>query len=202
MAADAQNQEKSLVKAAADGAVAGAMTGAGAVETGHLLKDGHQAAMRYGKNQPLGDLPTNADLLAQIAIDQKARPHQLYDRLNYKDEKDVAAHMTPEELRSVGQIVDAIKHQNYGSANTEGSLAAALKQYKDNAPRLGELKDMIALELERQKLTNYHVDIQAYSERGKDKRAVLVSNDKNRTSVSFTTDGVKGSDDLNKLIYD
>ncbi|HEY9756664.1 MAG TPA: hypothetical protein V6C97_15965 [Oculatellaceae cyanobacterium] len=201
MAAD-QKSEKPVVSRAGDAAAAGTAGKAG-VDGAQVLQEGQQAALSYGKNQKLGDLPTSADLLAQIAIDEKAHGHgQQFDRLPYKKEREIAAHLTPEDLQSIGKIVDAIKSKNYGSSSTDGSLAEALKQYQDNPQHLIDMKDMITLELERQKLGYYNVDVQSYSEKDKPKAAFFVSNSRTKTDIGFTTDGVKVPPSLGKLIYD
>ncbi|HEY9681486.1 MAG TPA: hypothetical protein V6C89_11330 [Drouetiella sp.] len=202
MAAD-QKQEKPAITTAGDASLAGAAAkGAGAhVDGAQVLQEGQQAALSYGKNQKLGDLPTSADLLAQIAVDEKTHGQQ-FDRLPYKREREIASHLTPEDLHSIGKIVDAIKSKSYGSSDTAGSLAEELKHYQDKPQHLIEMKDMITLELERQKLGYYNVDVQGYSEKGVPKAAFFVSNNRTKTDVGFTTDGVKVPAELGKLIYD
>ena len=171
-----------------------------------VLTGGDAAARNYGKGAQLGDLPTSAELLKQIDQDQKDRVTG-FDRLPFSKEREIAKQLSAEELQGVAAMVDAIKHHKLGAAGTSESgnaLGDAVRRFQKDPARLVEIKDMLQVELERQKLDKqYQIDVKGYQEKNGEARAlVLVSNTKNHSSAGILSDGTKAPKELLNFIYD
>lgn len=211
MGIEATNPEKTVSKTpTGDAAEKGATTKPLTSGESLTVKGGDDAARQYGKGGSIGDLPTTQNLLDQIKKDEKAGVHDI-NRRPFKEEEATARKMTPEDLRDVGAVVNAIKNKAFGEAHkdgsTEQSLGDALKKFHDDPKRLQRLADMVQLELERQNLNKtFSLDVQAYKEKnGQDKAALVVSRVNDQTGKSIfgmTTDGTKAPKELLTLFYD
>jgi hypothetical protein len=202
MELDSQNPQKSVTKIEPtnDAGNSGANADLGA----SMLRGGDSAAKNYGKSAQLGDLPTNADLLKQIDLDQKANVTG-FERPPFSKEKELVRSLSADDLKNIGSLIDSIKHKKLGeSGKGEENLGDAIKRFQKDPTHLVALKDALQLELERQHLDKqYQVDVKGYKEKsGKDSAILLVSNMKDQSSVGITTDGKKAPNELLNFLYD
>jgi hypothetical protein len=202
MGLDSQNADKPIVKTEpADGTKpVGANPDLGA----SLLRNGDSAAKDYGKSAALGDLPTAADLLKQIDQDSKALVTG-FDRQSFDKDRELVRKLSPDDLKSVGALVDSIKHQKFGaSGDAEENLGDIVKRFQKDPTHLFAIKDAVQLELERQQLDKqYQVDVMGYKEKsGKDGAVFVVSKTKEQSSFGITTDGKKAPKELLNFLYD
>ena len=201
MAADSPIPDKPAAPAkVGDGAVSHPPAGAAEVNGASVLQSGDAAARQYGKGGSLGDLPTNADLLKQIASDQKTGVSS-FDRLPFNKEAEIATKMTADDLKTVGAMVDAIKNRNYDHNESKpGSMFDLVNGVEPH--KLAQLKEMVNLELERNKMSaKYQVDIKQYEDPNhKPQAAFIVANSEKQTSVGFTTEGERDKKKVNELL--
>jgi hypothetical protein len=202
MGLDSQNTDKSVTKIEPAGTKT--QLGSSADLGASMLRSGDNAAKNYGKGAQLGDLPTSAELLKQIDLDQKAGVTG-FDRQPFNKEREMVRSLSADDLKNIGSLVDSIKHKNLGeSGKGEESLGDAVKRFQKDPTHLVALKDALQLELERQNLDKqYQVDVKGYKEKsGKNNAVLLVSNRKDQTMVGITTDGKKAPNELLNFLYD
>ena len=128
MGLDSQNADKSVTKIEPAGTTtkAGSSPDLGA----SMLRSGDNTAKNYGKGAQLGDLPTNADLLKQIDLDQKAGVTG-FDRLPFNKEREMVRSLSADDLKNIGSLVDSIKHKKLGeSGKGEESLGMRSSVFK------------------------------------------------------------------------